>query len=130
MYKNRFEQAIKLAEEMTNLIYQRYEFSVYNRYQFFIGSANIGIQVWDIMKYKFALKILETNSTYLMIFGGSSVTAGYDNYFNQSHPLVFERRMKAVFNALGINLLVHNIAMSANSCHPYNFCYETQGYVK
>ena len=45
-----------------------------------------------------------------MIFGGSSVTAGHDNYYNQSYPFVFERRMTRIFQALNIDLKVHNIA--------------------
>lgn len=52
--------------------------------------------------------------------------AGHDNYFNQSYPMVFERRMSSVFSALGIDLLVHNSAMGGNQCRPSNFCYEAQ----
>ena len=28
------------------------------------------------------------------------MTAGHDNYFNQSYPLVFERRMKPIFDGI------------------------------
>jgi len=77
--------------------------------------------------------------------GGSSVTAGHDNYFNQSYPLVFERRMRPIFDgntntnintntntniislALGVKFIVHNIAMGANNCRPYNMCHDAQG---
>ncbi len=82
---------------------------------------------WDILKYKFALKILNLNSTFLMVFGGSSVTAGHDNFYSQAYPFVIERRMKPIFAALGVDLLIHNIAMGANQCRPYNYCYEAQG---
>ena len=62
-----------------------------------------------------------------MIFGGSSVTAGHDNYFNQSYPKIVEKRMGKIFSALGIELIVRNIAMGANPCFPYELCYEAQG---
>ena len=41
--------------------------------------------------------------------------------------MVFERRMKPVFDALGIELLVRNIAQGANNCFPSNLCYEAMG---
>jgi len=35
--------------------------------------------------------------------------------------------MIPIFNALGINLIVHNIAQGANTCNPYDLCYESMG---
>jgi hypothetical protein len=67
------------------------------------------------------------NVQFLMIFGGSSVTAGHDNYFHQSYPMVFHRRMKPIFDALGIELFARNIAQGANQCRPADFCYEAMG---
>lgn len=110
-----------------NLIHQRFEFHDKNKFQFFLGSQNMPSYAWDILKYKFAKKIVDGNSTFLMIFGGSSVTAGHDNYLHQAYPQVYERRMKPVFEALGINLLVHNIAQGANNCRPSNLCYDSMG---
>ena len=122
-----FQRAKEELNRVANLIYQRYEYGNAYRYQFFLGSANMGSFAWDILKYKFAIRMVESNSTFLMIFGGSSVTAGHDNYYSQAYPQVFERRMSSVFNALGINLIVHNTAMGANNCRPYAFCYVAQG---
>jgi hypothetical protein len=110
-----------------NLIYQRFEFHDKYKFQFFLGSQNMPSYAWDILKYKFAKKILDGNATFLMIFGGSSVTAGHDNYLSQAYPQVYERRMKPVFEALGIKLLVHNIAQGANNCRPSNLCYDAMG---
>jgi hypothetical protein len=62
-----------------------------------------------------------------MVFGGSSVTAGHDNHFNQSYPLIFQKRMKPIFDKLEIELIVHNIAQGANACLPSDLCYETMG---
>lgn len=103
-------KALSLLDKAANLVYQRFEFSHAERYQFFLESANIPLYGWDLIKYRIAEKILTPNSQYLMIFGGSSVTAGHDNYYSQAYPFVFERRMKDAFEALGIKLLVHNIA--------------------
>lgn len=122
-----FDNVKKIASESINLIYQRYEFHNSFRFQFFLASNNIPMYGWEILKYKFAKKAIDGNSSFLMIFGGSSVTAGHDNYFNESWPLVYEKRTKAVFEALGIDLLVHNIAHGANDCRPSNLCYEAMG---
>ena len=169
----KYQRAIDEATNVANLIYQR--FDIYNeyRFQFFLSSMNMPAFAWDILKYKFAMKILNgdlidpsvddgsaaidlenadatmnrsssetprvsvekhSNSSrsnrinaFLMVFGGSSVTAGHDNYFDQSWPMVFNRRMKKVFALLDIKLYAHNIAMGANNCRPYSHCYEAMG---
>ena len=120
-------EAKREINKVANLIYQRYEYHNKDWRQFFLGSSNMPNFAWDIVKYKIANKILMGNCTFLMIFGGSSVTAGHDNYYNQSYPLVIERRMKKVFSSLGIQLIVHNIAQGANNCRPSDLCYEAMG---
>ena len=47
---------------------------------------------------------------FLMIFSGSSVTAGHDNNYNNSFPMIVSKRLKPTFDALGIPLIVRNIA--------------------
>ena len=49
------------------------------------------------------------NQSFLMIFGGSSVTAGHDSYYNQSYPYIVKNRMEVMLGLLGIKLVVHNI---------------------
>ena len=122
-----FQRAKEELNRVANLIYHRFEYNNSYRYQFFLGSSNMGTFTWDLLKYKFALRMVQSNSTFLMIFGGSSVTAGHDNYHHQAYPQVFERRMTDIFKALGIKLIVHNTAMGANNCRPYAFCYLAQG---
>ena len=116
-------------ESTIHLIRQRFSLDDKYRSQFFDVAANMNSDSWDILKLKFALKMLGESSEreFLMIFGGSSVTAGHDNYFHESYPMVFERRMKSAFEALQIKLIVHNIAQGSNDCYPYNFCYESMG---
>ncbi len=77
------------------------------------------------MKFKYAEKMLKGES-YFMTFSGSSVTAGHDNFLNESYPQVYERRMKGPLQALGIELIMHNIAMGSQGCFPSNLCYDGQ----
>ena len=135
-----FTEALASINKITNLIYQRFEFHNAERYQFFLEAQNMPTYGWDLIKYKLALKLLSppisdmndiNNNTftkeYLMIFGGSSVTAGHDNYYNQSYPFVFERRMKDIMKQFGLDLVVHNIAQGSNNCRPSDYCYEAMG---
>ncbi len=82
---------------------------------------------WDIVKYNFIRKILTPSSRFLLIFGGSSVTAGHDNKFNHSYPMVVHSRLANVFQSLDINMEVHNVAQGDNACFPSNWCYESMG---
>jgi hypothetical protein len=121
-------RAKELVHTVANLIYRRFEFDRPATYQFFQEVSNMPPYGWDIQKYKIAKKIVEGgNSSYLMIFGGSSVTAGHDNYYNQSHPFVFERRIGPILEAAGVKLIVRNIAQGANNCRPFGYCYESMG---
>jgi hypothetical protein len=98
--------------------------------QFFLISWNLPYSGWDIIKYKIVLKILNNNKinrNFLMIFGGSSVTAGYSNYYNHSYPIVLEKRMSSIFSSLDINLIIRNIAQKQVHCRLANLCYETMG---
>ena len=84
---------------------------------------------WNLIKLRFAEKILGegADARYLMIFGGSSVTAGHDNGVNLSYPLIVNKRMHAPLAAAGVDLQVHNIAQGANNCLPSNVCFESMG---
>jgi hypothetical protein len=59
-------------------------------------------------------------------FAGTSVTAGHDNFFNQSYPLVFGRELNESFSAAGIDLEVRNHAMGNNPAIPPCFCVGSQ----
>jgi hypothetical protein len=122
-----YENAIKATQQLMNLIWNRYELFDSIGRNFFLATNNMRNDVWDTIKYKFAVKILGGNSTFLMTFGGSSVTAGHDSYFNQSYPMIVHKRLGSILAMLGVNLDVHNIAQGANNCVPYSFCYESMG---
>lgn len=129
-----FKKGIDAAVEQLNLIFQRYELYDAGMSQFVLGVSNMNSNTWDILKAKLVTKILsgeadedDDTSTFFMIFGGSSVTAGHDNFYNLSWPFVAERRMEPALRALGVRLLVHNIAQGANQCLPSNWCYKSMG---
>lgn len=107
---SRLGSAKEQLQHTLSLIHARYELDTHYGSQLFRTSNNIDPYSWDLIKYNIAHKMLAGNSTFLMVFGGSSVTAGHDNYYNQSYPYVFERRMKKAFEAMGIELVVRNIA--------------------
>ena len=115
-----------IAQDLLSLIYHRYEIDGVGAF-FWRTAQNIPDYGWDIMKYKFATKALEGKQNFLMAFGGSSVTAGHDNHYRQSYPLIVRKRLVSLFAAMGVKLVVHNIAMGANPCSPYDLCYESMG---
>ena len=119
--------AKSVGQKLLSLIYNRYEINGPIGSQFFLTSANIGHSQWDMIKYKIALRALQGNQTYFMLFGGSSVTAGHDNYFSDSFPMIVQKRMQPLFDTLGIDLTVRNIAQGNNPCEPYGFAYEAMG---
>jgi hypothetical protein len=122
-----YAKALDSIHETANLLYQRYEFNRSDTYQFFLEVSNMPPYGWDQMKFKIAQKMVDGNSAYTMVFGGSSVTAGHDNYYRQAHPFVFERRIKPLLAAVGVDLVVRNIAQGANNCRPYEYCYDSMG---
>ena len=123
------ELAKRQLQDVLSLIRARYELTGPIGSNFWLSTANFDSDAWDILKYKFGIRMLQNNTgnDYLMIFGGSSVTAAHDNYYNQSYPAIFSKRMRPVMETLGINLVVHNIAQGANNCIPYQLCYESMG---
>ncbi len=120
-------EAKKGLSKVLSLIRHRYEFDTFTGRQFVLTSNNIDLASWDLIKYRLAYKIATGNQSFFMLFGGSSVTAGHDNFYNQSYPFVVERRLKDIFSILGVELIVHNIAQGANNCIPYILCYESMG---
>ena len=51
--------------------------------------------------------------TFTVVFGGTSVTAGHDNLYNQSYPFAFERMVKCAFEAAGLTLVVRPCGSSS-----------------
>lgn len=127
---DRYSTTKSLIEKLVNLIYLRYELHNEEFLDFHLAIWNIPFHGWDILKYKLAQRILQPNSSFYMLFSGSAVTAGYDNYYSQSYPEVFKKRMKPIFDSLGVNLVVHNIGQEQISCHLSTLCIESHGLPK
>ena len=93
----------------------------------FATNTSFTSEVWNNIKARFASKIAH-KSPFVMVFGGSSVTAGHDGYFKDSYPMVFQRLMSPLFDSLGVQLEVYNIAQGANQCIPSDLCYSAMGH--
>lgn len=59
-----------------------------------------------------------TQSEFVVGVMGTSVTAGHDNYYNQSFPVVWGRIMEEAFTAANTTLIMRNHAMGWNPIHP------------
>jgi hypothetical protein len=116
-----------LSQKLLSLIRNRYELHDTRGSQFFLTANNMKAATWDMMKYKFLMKILGEDKEFLLVFGGSSVTAGHDNYYHQAYPFILDNRISPIFKALGVEMHTHNIAQGANNCSPYQLCYESMG---
>jgi hypothetical protein len=57
-----------------------------------------------------------------MSFTGSSVTAGHDSLLSEAFPALVYDTMGPAFRALGVELVVRNIAVGNNPCMPYDAC--------
>jgi hypothetical protein len=68
----------------------------------------------------------QSDHDFIMSFAGTSVTAGHDNFFNQSYPIVLERLLLDSYTAAGLNLEVRNHAMGNNPAIPAAFCVRSQ----
>ncbi len=81
------------------------------------------VDVWneEHLTKKFNRALLEQGRFVIGVMG-TSVTAGHDNLFNQSFPVVWSQLMQEAFKAAGVELVVRNHAMGWNPIHPSYFC--------
>jgi len=115
------------AMDVLNLIFARYELHDAANMQHFMVTLNAPATTWEILRLKVAEKILHKGSTFTFVFSGTGVTAGYDNYFHQSYPMVIEKRISPIFKALGIDLVVRNIGQVHVDCRLSNYCFDALG---
>ena len=81
------------------------------------------VDLWneEHLTKKFNRALLEQGKFVIGVMG-TSVTAGHDNMFNQSFPVVWGQLMEEAFTAAGVELVVRNHAMGWNPIHPSYFC--------
>lgn len=89
----------------------------------------------DYIKHKLVRALLGQNGSpgkpksehdFVMSFAGTSVTAGHDNFYQQSYPVVMEKLIREAFVAAGLNLEVRNHAMGNQPPIPAAFCVQSQ----
>lgn len=68
----------------------------------------------------------ESEHDFIMSFAGTSVTAGHDNFFQQSYPIVLRKILRKSYAAAGLKLEVRNHAMGNNPSIPAAFCVKSQ----
>jgi hypothetical protein len=118
------DDAITKAKSFLSLVYSRYEYDTPRGKLFLTMQSNMKEKDFELLKLIYQKKLTAENPMYKMVFGGSSVTAGHDSLFQQSHPKILENRMRPIFEALGVVFEVDNIAQGANDCLPSNMCYD------
>jgi hypothetical protein len=84
-------------------------------------AMGISAEAKAFLKAKMISKIVH-QSKFVFAFSGTSVTAGHDNYFNASYPIVFGEIVKPAFKTAGVELESRNFAMGSNPVIPYDLC--------
>jgi len=69
------------------------------------------------------IRAKEENRSFVMAFGGYSITVGRGNFFQQSYPFVMENILKdLVQRGLKMNFTVRNAAIGGTPSFPYGWC--------
>jgi len=80
----------------------------------------------DYIKRKF-LKAIATQGNFTITTLGTSVSAGHDNLYSESHPFVIQREMEALLATAGVTLRSLNHAMGNQPVIPMCLCMHTMG---
>ena len=79
------------------------------------GDASTG-PARDVLVGKMLRAFVSEDRAFTVAFGGTSVSAGHDNWFNQSYAHCYERAFRPSFRAAGGRLTVRNHAIRSQSC--------------
>lgn len=127
-YVGALSEAVRQIRADTNLIHQRFEMDYEPWQDFYMMIWNMPEHAWEIIRYKFAVKILKgfldpQAPSFTMIFTGTSVTAGHESFYGRSYVGIIEERFKKTLAAAGIQLVVRNAAQPAFGCQVNNYCF-------
>jgi hypothetical protein len=125
--KKKLVQARERATDVLNLIYTRYELHQLSNLQHFLVTLNLPTTGWDILKNKIIAKMLQNDSKFTFVYGGTGVTAGVDSYLHQSYPMLIEKRLAPILKALDIGFIVRNIGQVHVDCRLSNYCFDSVG---
>jgi hypothetical protein len=67
-------------------------------------------------------RALQTCGDFRWTVLGSSVTAGHDNYFNQSYPIVMEMIISPILSRAGVSFVLKNQAMGGSPAMQSALC--------
>ena len=119
----KYNNALNAISNIQQQIYENWDVS---NYPLFLSFVHIPHESWVLQKQKFIKLILgNERKKFVVAFSGSSVTAGHDNYLNQSYPTIFYNSLSPIMKALNIELIVRNVAIGNNPCFPYDACITT-----
>jgi hypothetical protein len=123
--KNKYTIIKESIEKSKKEIWDNWDIT---NFPLFLNFMHIPRHSWDIQKHKFIKLILEekySNSSFVVGFAGSSVTAGHDSYFQEAYPQIFYNSMKSVMSTLNVKFEVRNHGLGNNPCYPYDSCIPT-----
>lgn len=117
----KFEQARTLSSKLRREIHEYWQVDTFPEFK---KTMHIPRTQWETLTKKLQLQFLQPNKTknFIIAFGGSSVTAGHDNYLAESYPSLVRKQLTPIFALLGIKLVVQNVAIGNNPCYPYDIC--------
>lgn len=118
-----FERAKTLAAKIRGDIHEYWQIDDFPAFK---KTMHIPKAEWETYKRKFEHLLTHPNSTktFTIAFGGSSVTAGHDNFLNEAYPALVQRQLMPLFSLLGVRLQVLNVGIGNNPCYPYDLCME------
>jgi len=122
---SRYVRAREHIARVKGEIFDKWQVSTY---PLFLSFLDVPPSSWLVQRNKLVRLLSQGNSTtkdYVVGFSGSSVTAGHDNYYRESFPVIFERHLAPVLASLDVQLVVRNQALGNNPCYPYSHCVET-----
>ena len=123
--KDEFVTSLRKASLITSDILQDIvdEWQI-RKYPNFLQSAAMTHTSWEVLKLKYQFKLLDnangsnTWNHMVISFMGSSVTAGHDNPFNVSFPILTQELLAPAFKPMKMHLYTRNAAMGNNPCMP------------
>lgn len=131
-WRESIPKALELTDKTLIKIKDRWEIS---KYPNFLKSGAMSNFSWDLMKYRYQMKLFQLgvngkslsslSNQFIISFMGSSVTASHDVFFNMSGTEHVKSLFTPIFESLGIELVVNNVAIGNNPCLPYDVCVHT-----
>ena len=98
-----------------------------DEYPIFKSLLHIPESSWELQVNKLVATMLRKRESdkpykFIVVFTGSSVTAGHDSYVSEMFSSVFNDIMTPVFDKLNMELETRNVAIGNNPCIPYDAC--------